>query len=255
MTYLYPSQLAAAQKWLPFYREAETRIGVPWALLAALHYRETNFGASTARVGGILQFDPPLPVKTIQAYGAKYGILHLTSPETDPRTAILCAAAFVQAKLAAAHVAPLTPSSTPAQCGYAAFLYNGTGYGSPQNSPYVSNDPQNGVQMWIRGTVPDLRNPAKRVRIDQPDKRPGVLAVMRELRQRLSVPASPATPAAQAVAPVTNPIDVVMVAGNDGLFRPPNGTRFVVPYAAFIGYSNGKWWVRPATPSELEGRK
>lgn len=253
MTYLYPNQLAAAQKWLPFYREAEAKIGVPWALLAALHYRETNFGASTARVGGVLQFDPPLSGATVRAYGAQYGTPDLSDPERDPRTAILCAAAFVQAKLRAAKVAPLTPASTPAQCGYAAFLYNGTGYGSPQNSPYVSNDPQGGVQMRIRGTVPDLHNPKLRVRIDQPDTRPGVLAVMRELKGRLTAPvtAPPALPA----APVTNPVDVVMVAGPDGLFRPPEGQRFVVPYAAQIAYSNGKWWVRPATPEELQGAK
>ena len=255
MTYLNPTQLSAVRRWLPLYLEAERKIGVPWAMLAALHYRETNFGASTARVGGILQFDPPLPPAKVREYGQRYGILDLTDPESDPRTAILCAAAFVQGKVAALGRPALTPQSTPEEVADAAWSYNGRAYGSWQNSPYVNNDPQAGRQMWIRGTVPDLRNPAKRVRIDQPDRRPGVLAVMREVRARVAVPVSVPVKAdvTPEAAPVGNPIDVVMVVGPDGKFRPPGRARFTVPWPALIGYSGGKWWVRPATKEELEG--
>jgi hypothetical protein len=244
--YLNPDQLAAAQRWQPLYLEAERKIGVPWALLAALHYRETNFGAQTGRVGGILQFDPPLPPTKIREFGAKYGIHDLTDPERDPRTAILCAAAFLQVSKNAG----LTPDSPEAACADAAWSYNGRAYGSWKNSPYVSNDPQHGVQLRIVGTVPNLKDPSKRDRIDQPDKRPGVLAVMRELRQRLAVAPPPVTSVESE-----NPIDTVMVAGLDGVFRAPAQTRFVVPYPALVGYSNGKWWIRPASKEELERAK
>lgn len=247
--YLTPDQLTAAQRWQPLYLEAERKIGVPWRLLAALHYRESNFGARTARVGGPFQFDPPLSPAQVREFAAKYGIQDLTSPESDVRTGVLCAAAFVQAKVAKQGAAALTPGSTEAQCADAAWSYNGRAYGSWQRSPYVSNDPQNGVQLRIVGTVPNLKDPSKRDRIDQPDTRPGVLAVMRELRERLAV-----TPAPVAVD-VDNPIDVVMVAGNDGVFRVPAQPRFVVPYPALVGYSNGKWWIRPATQDELERGK
>lgn len=247
MTYLNDTQMAAVQRWLPLYQEAERKIGVPWPLLAALHYRESNFATRTQRVGSALQFDPPLTPAQVRAYGAQYGIMDLTDPETDVRTALLCAAAFLQGKVASRGQPPLTPSSSEAECADAAWSYNGRAYGSWQRSPYVSNDPQNGVQMRITGTVPDLKNPAKRVRIDQPDTRPGVLAIMRELRQRVAVP-----PPMQAPVPVDEQ-DTVMIVGPEGRFVPVPGLRFVVPYPALIGYSNGKWWIRPATAEELAG--
>ncbi|MDV6375123.1 hypothetical protein [Deinococcus arenicola] len=138
----------------------------------------------------------------VREYGAAYGITDLTDPERDPRTAVLCAAAFVQGKLRNASRAVLTPTATPADCEYAAFLYNGTNYGSVTNSPYVSNDPQNGVQMRIRSKVPHLKDPSKRIRIDQPDTRPSMLAVMRELRARGVL--GSAVPPAVAPAPTTD---------------------------------------------------
>lgn len=255
MTYLNDTQMTAVQRWLPLYQEAERKMGVPWPLLAALHYRESNFGARTARVGGPFQFDPPLTPAQVRAYGAQYRILDLTDPEVDVRTGVLCAAAFVQAKVAGRGQPPLTPSSSEAECADAAWSYNGRAYGSWQNSPYVNNDPQAGRVLHIRGTVPDLRSPSKRVRIDQPDTRAGVLAIMRELRARLAGAASP-VPA--PTPPVPAPVeevgrDAVLVAGPDGQFRPLAGPRFVVPYPALVGYSNGKWWIRPATAEELAG--
>lgn len=95
------------------------------------------------------------------------------------------------------------------------------------------------MQLRIVGTVPNLKDPSKRDRIDQPDTRPGALAVMWELRQRLAVPAAPAAPPES-----DNPINTVLVAGSDGVFHAPTQTRFVVPYPALVGYSNGKWWIR-----------
>jgi len=249
VTYLNGAQIDAVRRWLPLYLEAEKKIGVPWALLAALHYRESNFGARTQRVGGPFQFDPPLPPATVRAYGARYGISDLTDPETDVRTGVLCAAAFLQGKVASQGRAALTPQSGEEACADAAWSYNGRAYGSWQNSPYVNNDPQNGRQMRIRGTVPDLKDPRKRVRIDQPDTRPGVLAVMRELRARLAPPAPPVTPE------LPDARDVVMLAGPDGQFRPVTQSRVVIPYTAVLGYSGGKWWIRPATIDEVKESK
>jgi hypothetical protein len=245
--YLNPAQLTAAQTYQPLYLEAERKIGVPWALLAALHYRESNFAARTARVGSAMQFDPPLSPERVREYGARYKILDLQDPASDVRTAILCAAAFLQAKVIARGNAPLSPDSTEAECADAAWSYNGRAYGSWQKSPYVSNDPQHGVQMRIVGTVPNLKDPSKRDHINQPDTRPGVLAMMRELRERL-------TPAPSAPAEA-NPMDRMLVADADGNFRPPAQPRFVVPWPALIGYSNGQWYVRPASREELENLK
>ncbi|OLV20120.1 hypothetical protein [Deinococcus marmoris] len=246
--YLNANMIAAARKWAAFYIEAERRVGVPRDLLAALHYRETAFGASTGRVGGILQFDPPLSSARVREYGAAYGITDLTDPERDPRTAVLCAAAFVQAKLKSAGRPALTPLSSLADCGYAAFLYNGTGYGSVANSPYASNDPQNGVQMRIRGTVPSLANPAIRVRIDQPDTRPGVLAVMHELRARgvlgSGVPVVPPVLTAPSAFPG------LMVPGPSG-FESASQAQYTFPYPTVLGFSGGRWFVRPARADEL----
>ena len=249
MTYLNGAQIDAVRRWLPLYLEAQAKIGVPWTLLAALHYRESNFGARTQRVGGPFQFDPPLSPAQVRAYGARYGISDLTDPETDVRTGVLCAAAFLQGKVAALGRAALTPQSTEEACADAAWSYNGRAYGSWQNSPYVNNDPQRGRQLHIRGTVPDLKDPRKRVRVDQPDTRPGVLAVMREVRARLAPPAPPAAPE------LPDARDVVMLAGPDGQFRPVTQSRVVIPYTAVLGYSGGKWWIRPATADEVKAAK
>lgn len=251
MTYLNAAQIDAVRRWQPLYLEAEQKIGVPWALLAALHYRESNFGARTQRVGGPFQFDPPLPPATVRAYGARYGISDLTDPETDVRTGVLCAAAFLQGKVAAQGRAALTPQSSEEACADAAWSYNGRAYGSWQNSPYVNNDPQNGRTLHIRGTVPDLKDPRKRVRIDQPDTRPGVLAVMRELRARVAVQAAAPAPAPTS----TNLLDLVMLAGPDGVFHPLTQSRVVIPYTAVLGYSGGKLWIRPATIDEVKESK
>jgi hypothetical protein len=245
--YLNSTQLAAAHRWRPLYEEAERHIGVPWLLMAALHYRETNFGAQTGRAGGVLQFDPPLTPAKVRQFGARFKLTNLTDPERDPRTAILCAAAFLQVNKGAG----LTPDATEAECADAAWSYNGRAYGSWQASPYVSNDPQRGVTLHIRGTVPSLRNPAIRERIDRPDPRPGVLAVMHELRARLGegrpAAVAPATPAATE--------STLLVAGPDGAFHAPSGPRFTLPYPVTIGLSGGKWHIRPATAAEVKGKK
>lgn len=250
MTYLNSDQLGRVQRFLPFYLEAQQKIGVPWAMLAALHYRESNLGSSTDRVGGPLQFDPPLSPDQVRRYGAAWKIPDLGDPEDDIRTALLCAAAFVQAKAASISGQLLNPDSLPSLIADVAWSYNGRAYGDWQHSPYVNNDPQHGVQLHIRGTVPNKHDPNKRDRIDQPDTRPGVLAVMREVLARVSLP----TPAPGVIAP-TAPA----AAGGRLLLADKNGQFVVAPVGDFIYYgnfysrkSNGDLWVRPARPDELK---
>lgn len=250
--YLSEKQFQDAARWRPFYLEAERRIGVPWALLAALHYRESNLGDRAGLPGGPLQFDPPLSAAQVRAYGAKYGIPDLTDPETDPRTAILCAAAFLQGKVAFWKEPPLTPGSDLTACALAAWSYNGRAYGSWQNSPYVANDPQNGVALHIRGTLPDGKG--GRTRIDRPDPRPGVLAVMRELRARwpqdgaAGGAVAPEPQKAPAGPPVAN--GRLLLADTAGKFGPAPGPRFVYRGLVFSLQPSGDWWVRPANPGE-----
>jgi membrane-bound lytic murein transglycosylase B len=72
-----------------FYREAERRSGIPWQVLAAVNYVESDFGRlrneSVAGAQGPMQF----MASTWRAYGR--GDVH------DPRSAILGAARFLRA--------------------------------------------------------------------------------------------------------------------------------------------------------------
>ena len=245
MTYLSDQQLNTVRTFLPLYLEGQTRIGVPWAMLAALHYRESDLGTSTARVGGPLQFDPPIQPEQVRAWGLKYGIADLGSPETDLRTAVLCAACFLQVKAAVLGKA-LKSDSSLGDIADVAWSYNGRAYGSWKNSPYVSNDPQNGVQLRLTGTVPDIHDPSKRVRIDKIETRPGVLPVMRELLSRVPLPAPvvvsvPAAPAGPRL----------LLADRTGAFGEAVLDRFIYHGLMFARQPSGDWWVRPAEPNEL----
>ena len=78
-----PGPAAAAAKLRAFYAEAERRSGVPWQLLAAVNFVESDFGrlreTSVAGAQGPMQFMP----STWRSYGR--GDIH------DPHAAILAA--------------------------------------------------------------------------------------------------------------------------------------------------------------------
>lgn len=248
MTYLSKDQLARVQRFLPFYLEAQARIGVPWAMLAALHYRESNLGSATERAGGPLQFDPPLTGDQVRRYGAAWKILDLTDPETDVRTALLCAAAFVQAKAASISGQLLKPDSPVALIADVAWSYNGRAFGSWQNSPYVNNDPQNGVQLRITGWVADGPDADHlRDRIDQIDKRPGVLAVMREVLARVALPKPPAPVVSTPTVPPTAGLQLVNAGGQ--LVAAPHGD--FIFNGTYFEFHAGRFVARKPTPAEL----
>lgn len=80
---------APASKLLRWYREAQRRSGIPWQLLAAVNFVESDFGrmreTSVAGAQGPMQFMP----STWATYGR--GDVH------DPHAAILAAARFLRA--------------------------------------------------------------------------------------------------------------------------------------------------------------
>ncbi|MGD9580687.1 MAG: hypothetical protein AB7V50_04900 [Vampirovibrionia bacterium] len=173
------------------YKKAAEYTNVPPHFLAALHYREHAFKCSTPGPGGPMQFDPPLSVKRITQLLADYTQIpvslqrQLASKGQDNFfVALLLAGCFVQAKLKYDHKSFLKKemsSKAHQDLLMRAFeLYNGTAYGSPWKSPYVSNMlDDNHQNMRIRGTYIDRRGIRRKV--DIIDSRPGAYTVFKYL--------------------------------------------------------------------------
>ncbi|HEY3543985.1 MAG TPA: lytic transglycosylase domain-containing protein [Gaiellaceae bacterium] len=107
-----PGPAAAAAKLRAFYAEAERRSVVPWQLLAAVNFVESDFGrlreTSVAGAQGPMQFMP----STWRSYGR--GDIH------DPHAAILAAGRFLRAAGAPPPAAFRGRSSAPGVGGSAA---------------------------------------------------------------------------------------------------------------------------------------
>jgi len=175
--------------------------GIPWQALAAIHYRENEFGMVSRRPGGPFQLDPggsegELTVRIVQRvkdvcqrYGQQYG-----SIEDNFTVASIVAADELKNKargVIAKAVLVDEDILADAFWGYNGRASNHTEDGTkdPQRaswcySPYVANDPKRGVILRLRGTVPDDTVPGGRRRIDVEDQRPGALIIYRELVSR-----------------------------------------------------------------------
>lgn len=180
--YLSDAEMKAVNRFKPHYLTAERKTGVPWRLLAAMHYRENSLSVSAAQHGPFQLVDLRGNPARVAAYARAAG--YPTNPvpnyETNFEFGCVCAALFVQDKMSKEARKPkLTPQSGRDALAEAAFRYNGMSqaYANPATgrpdyrfSPYVSNDPKKGVVLTIREGSVVVK-----------DARPGVLAVIRDL--------------------------------------------------------------------------
>jgi hypothetical protein len=217
--YLSAAQVATVRRLRSAYQNAFQVIGpdwAPWETLAAIHYREAAFAERSKVPGGPFQLDPGGTgdelKRRIAAEVARIGGLYkltLGDIETDFETAAIVAAHGLKERL---RVKAVRSDGTLDESiiAWAFFRYNGlgamiedpatlekyryysekgqTGRGSlatdPLWSPYVSNDPLAGRVLKMRATMPDAKDPTKRVIIHRDDPRPGAMIVFRELRTR-----------------------------------------------------------------------
>ncbi len=143
------------------YKAAAEKCNIPWEIFAGVHYRER--GNETA--SNPMQFDA-----VQQAQRAR-----------DPRcntwpTALDCACELL--KGAPATVTATTDTELPIKqymsfynCGVQDFCKNGDYF-------YVSNDPENGKQYHIKGTIDGGAT------IDTPDSRPGSYIIYRAVKEK-----------------------------------------------------------------------
>lgn len=206
------------------YQEAERLTGVPWALLAAIHYRENDLLPTSPNRGGPMQKDPPwTPAQTAAyAHELKTTIAH---PPHALRDSCVMAAWFIQKEKAKPR---LTPSSPRAALLEAAFRYNGTAYGSAAKSPYVMSDPLNGHVMTIRGTIDGGAY------VSNPDKKAGVSVILDELAG-----------AAPQVSTGGHPIPTVAVASNTVYYPMADWARVRTDAGPFLSpayrQNRGAW--------------
>ncbi len=149
---------------------------VPPEFLYAIWFRESLQFLSPGP-GGPFQFDPPRPVSYVAAVLSHWQ-LHLAARSLEDCwfTSALVAADFLQQKANDRIGGYATSWEVLAD---AAWGYNGRAYEHWSRSPYVSNDPEKGVNLRIVGTV--ISASGANVPVDQVDTRPGVMPIYREL--------------------------------------------------------------------------
>ncbi len=112
------------EKNYPLYKEAESKTGVNWKVLAAVHYRESSLGKDPFAKGNEFQFDG------VYKKRASGNLLH------DAITA----GQILQEKNHRAKKSPLLADEFAGEkVKEALFRYNGTLYRSSEKSPYVMN--------------------------------------------------------------------------------------------------------------------
>jgi hypothetical protein len=154
-------ELAKISENYPVYKLAADAAGIPWQMLAAIHYRESSLSTARREHGGPFQFDPPL---------------NQGEEEFD------VGAFFAAKRLQQISRFRLYPSSTDETVIKDSFYgWNGRAYGSFDRSPYVMNffDDQH-RNMRIHGTI--LNNLGERIRVDRSDSNLGAYTVFIELK-------------------------------------------------------------------------
>lgn len=152
------------------YKQAARVAGVPWELIAAIHFRETNNKASAFNP---MQFDSPGGGWRGNGIVRKYGDKCVHSP-----------GAF---ECAGRHLKELRPDLTeattdPSTLKNAMKKYNAGPHSKKSDDYwYTINDPDHGVVGRIKGTVE--KPGGGRMRVDNPDKRPGAYIIFDALKR------------------------------------------------------------------------
>ena len=205
--YLDAHQMATVARLRPFYESAvQMVVGIPWEVLAAIHYRESEFACKMSggeAICGPYAFDvgnasnserenlEGYVERCVKAVCAQYNLPYQTL-NNDFRLASVVAANEFKTKMRGDAVRD--GRLTDEVVADAFWGYNGrskyhTADGNPNPnlstylfSPYVSNDPKRGVVLRLRGTIPDGKG--GRTHIDTTDERPGAMIIYRELIAR-----------------------------------------------------------------------
>lgn len=164
-----------------YYQQASAITNINPYVFAAIHYREHSMGLNYSGPGGPLQFDPPLSDKQVKNLLLTYTTIqepdkYTAKAQNDNLMAIVLCGCFLQNKLHFAHLPLLNLKADNILTAKAFELYNGTAYGSPDKSPYVSNMlDEKHMNMIIRGTYLDKFG--KRQKVQVVDRRPGAMTV------------------------------------------------------------------------------
>lgn len=164
--------------------------GVDWRILAGIWYRENSLKMTIpGRVGGVWQFDPPLSSTRKKALLDKYSTLsekeklEVIQKSDNFKEGSILAACFLRDKVKPVLDIRKRGILPDEEVGDALYAYNGKKYGANwRKSPYVNNNADDDhMGLVLRGTMPDVHNPFKRVRVAYPDRRLGAFVVYREL--------------------------------------------------------------------------
>ena len=171
--------------------KVQSLTGVPWQAIAAVWYRENNLQLISARLGGPFQFDPPAQALEITNLLSSYTKLtadeiaeYIKAGIDDFETGALVAACYLRHKSKAV----LTPTCSDEDIKDAFWGYNGRAYGAADHSPYVMNGwdkdhmGSDGKGMVLIGSLPDEKDPSKRIEVHTVDRRPGAFTVYTQLK-------------------------------------------------------------------------
>lgn len=163
--------------------------GVPWEALGAIWYREGLHLKPPSTPGGPWQFDPLPGYDRMKFLLSRYSNLGV-----ETREKLICDGGVMNfwtgAYLAACHARhrctpEITPEASDEDIKDLFWGYNGKAkyHRTADGSPYVMSGYDKAHDgMLIVGSIPDKKNPGKRVRIKTTDKRPGAFVVFKQLK-------------------------------------------------------------------------